>query len=414
MPGLDAFRKLYPAILSITSDDVERLSQGDPKIHLYLMTIYHDVLRARMRAHLEGWRYRHNPFASMDLSGWHPPVFTDVMQTQYDMTLRANGWLGIGMWNLAEEYYKIAISLAIVSNDAVAAFQNGANLALCYLAAGNCTNAFRVCDHLLEAGATQASDMYLGHNVINQASTIVRWCFAKTGKLDLLIQETHTMRGVPPKTASLDQSIFREIDDVFQAIDDTLSLRHWREEWRQLQDVVEKAQATPRDMTQHGEAGGYSAAHAALRAAHSEVQIDEPAPEGYTYVYTLVDPRDGTCRYIGQATNIEQAYIGLLRTEHFPAPEIDFGLWLVALTELGHFPGVEVLALVKEEWGQRVAEVFIVNGYRKGWPLTNSPPDNSNLPKKPLEWAWMQQNPIDQWPDNVRCAMMEKEQSQEA
>ena len=248
MPGQDALREFYPAILSLTLKDVERLSQGDPQVHAYLLRIYHDLLRARERTQFEGWTYKHNPFTSIDLSGWMPPVFTDVMQTQYDMTLRANEWFGIGMWNLAEEYYKIAISLALVSNDVIAALQNGANLALCYLGSDDCRNAFRICAHLQPA-AIQTQNTY-GTEVLHQTGTITRMCLVKTRRYDLVAQETKRLRGISsassllsssPDFGSLDVSIFRIIADVFQSIGHTDRLQIWQNEWRQLQDLVKTA-----------------------------------------------------------------------------------------------------------------------------------------------------------------------------
>jgi hypothetical protein len=128
------------------------------------------------------------------------------------------------------------------------------------------------------------------------------------------------------------------------------------------------------------------------------------APTGYIYIYALIDPRDSTYRYIGQAVDLDQTYAKLLSTTNYGS-EIELGFWLVALTELGYYPKLEVLALVKECWGTRVSEVFIVDGYLKGWLLANLLPNNSTLPLKPSEWLLMQQNPIDQWPDEVRYAM---------
>lgn len=131
----------------------------------------------------------------------------------------------------------------------------------------------------------------------------------------------------------------------------------------------------------------------------------KPAPVGYIYIYALIDPRDNTRRYVGQAVNVDQAYRKLLYAENF-APEIELGLWLVALTNLGYYPTVEVLPLVKEGWERQISEILIVGRYRKGWPLVNLPPKDSTLPPKPLEWAQIQLHPIDLWPDKIRYAMM--------
>jgi len=245
MPGEDLLRKLYPNILSFTYQQAEEYGRSHPEQYLECLNTCHDLYRQRRRSihnlqlHLvfEGWPYRENPFAQMNFDYPMPPSFTSVMQTQYDMTLNGNKWLGIGVWGLAEEYYKIAIRLCIVSNDTVAALQNGGNLALCYLAGGDCDNALRLCEQLINASIDHF-DIPTAADVFRQASTIVRWCYIKANQEYFAAQHTAWLLEVAPRHVSLDSSIFRIIDGVWDAIGDRKAAQSWKKEWDELQRLV--------------------------------------------------------------------------------------------------------------------------------------------------------------------------------
>jgi hypothetical protein len=236
MPGQDILKKFYPGILSITYEDVKRLSQGNSDLQSYLMRVYHDLMRAKRRTQLEGWTYKSNPFVSMDLGGWTPPKFTDVMQMQYDMTLRANGWFGIGIWGLAEEYYKIAISLALVSNDVIATLQNGANLALCYLGAGDCENALQVCNDLLKV--VTKTKVY-GAEVFRQSETIRGMCLLELEKRDEVIRRVQGfIKFLLPEQLLPDESIFTIVAQVYETVGADERLYDYRLRWIELQNLV--------------------------------------------------------------------------------------------------------------------------------------------------------------------------------
>lgn len=245
MPGEDILRELYPDILTFTYQQAEEYGRSHPEQYLELLSICHDLYRQRrrsihnlqLRLVFEGWLYRENPFAQMNFDQPMPPSFTSVMQTQYDMTLNGNKWLGIGVWGLAEEYYKIAIRLCIVSNDTVAALQNGGNLALCYLAGGDCDNALRLCEQLINA-SIDYFDNLTAADVFGQASTIVRWCYVKTNQEYFAAQHTAWLLEVAPSHVSLNSSIFRIIDGVWDAIEDLQAARDWRREWDELQKLT--------------------------------------------------------------------------------------------------------------------------------------------------------------------------------
>jgi len=248
MPGEDLLRKLYPDILSFTYQRAEEYGRSHPEHYLDLLNICHDLYRQQRRSKFEGWPYRENLSEQMNFDRPMPPSFTSVMQIQYDMTLNGNKWLGIGVWGLAEEYYKIAIRLCLVSNDTVAALQNGGNLALCYLAGGDCDNALRLCEQLINASIDHF-DNPTAADVFGQASTIVRWCYIKTNQEYFAAQHTAWLLEVAPRHASLDLSIFRIIDGVWDAIGDRQAARDWRREWDELQKLTRSFETLDPDRT---------------------------------------------------------------------------------------------------------------------------------------------------------------------
>lgn len=245
MPGEDLLRGLYPQILNLSYHDAQEFALREPDEYLEWLTICHDLYRQRKRSvgnrrldsEFEGWPYQQNPFAPMNFGQPIPPSFTDVMQTQYEMTLKGNRWLGIGVWGLAEEYYKIAIRLCIVSNDTVAALQNGANLALCYLAGGDCENALRLCEQLINASSDHFGNATAA-DVFGQASTIIRWSYIKAGKDYFAAQHTAWVLEIAPQFVSLDPSVQRIVNGVWKAIGDHNAAENWAREWGELQSIT--------------------------------------------------------------------------------------------------------------------------------------------------------------------------------
>lgn len=256
MPGGDLLRSVYPGILSFTHEHAEEFGRADPEQYLAWLHIAHDLYRQRQRSlaapgmalAFEGWPYEHNLFADMNFEYPLPPSFTPVMQTQYDMTLNANMWFGIGLWGLAEEYYKAAIRLCTVSNDTVAALQNGANLALCYLAGADWENTLRLCQHLINASIDHL-DGPTAATVFQQASTILRWCYIKSGEAYFASQHTAWLLEVAPNLVSLDSSVFEIVREVWEATGDRQAERNWAKEWKDLQGLTKVFEAPDPDQS---------------------------------------------------------------------------------------------------------------------------------------------------------------------
>jgi hypothetical protein len=293
MPGEDLLRGIYPNVLSVTYQDAERFAGRDPEQYLHWLSICHDLYRQRRRSvhdlqlHLvfEGWPYTGNPFEHMNFDQPMPPSFTSVMQTQNEMTIKGNAWLGIGVWGLAEEYYKVAIRLAIVSNDTVAALQNGANLALCYLAGGDCQNALRLCEQLINASIGH-EDSFTAASVLGQAATIVRWCYFKTRQVHFALQHTAWLLAVAPQHADLDSSIFGIISGVWNAIGDQRAAENWTREWTELQEVKAPSGVSTRDRTSERRSGGGTRTRLTLVAPAGE------KPNSSDYVQLMDEPTE--------------------------------------------------------------------------------------------------------------------------
>jgi hypothetical protein len=238
MPGQDIFRNLYPQILQLQLSDVDRISQDDPQAQFFWQKVYYDLVRMRLRkGRLEGWRHNFNPFLSIDLDNPFPVGYNEDMEQQQDMTNRANSWLGIGAWCLAEEYYKTSISLAILSHDVVATLQNGANLALCYLAAGDSTNSLNICEDLLSA-MTSTNNRYVVSQIQSQVGTTIRMSLIQSGDGKKIKSEIQKLRKLSTRFTNLDESIFRIPAGIFEAINDKQRLHQWRKIWQQTQQMT--------------------------------------------------------------------------------------------------------------------------------------------------------------------------------
>lgn len=235
MSNMESLRSLYPTILSITRADMDRLRAelaGDPAVEAWLTSKYFDVQRARKRSGFEGWAYQNNPFTSMDLSEWGPLIPDDVLDATHEMIVRAYSWLGIGSWHLAEEYFKVALSLAFVSNNVMAALQVGANLGMCYLGGKDYDNALRVIEQAFPASIKTSN-----WNTAHRMGTIKRMCYASTGQWRLVKDETQKLKRITNEAslASLDRAVFDTIEDILSFIRDSQNLQAWRKTWDELE-----------------------------------------------------------------------------------------------------------------------------------------------------------------------------------
>ncbi len=238
-----SLRGIYPGILSITRADVTRLCSEthDPAMRLWLESTYKDVQRAKKHTQLQGWNrgcnpLARNPFMAMDLANWGPDIPDDVLDATHGAIVRANSWLGVGVWTLAEEYFQKALSLAFKSNNVFAALQLGTNLGLCYVAAGDQDNALRVVNQALPV-AIQIQNW----NTVHRMGTIKRICLARAGRWDLVTVETQKLRGITRETdlASLDESAFEIIADIYQFTGDRHRLQAWKDEWSRLSENIQ-------------------------------------------------------------------------------------------------------------------------------------------------------------------------------
>ena len=86
-----------------------------------------------------------------------------------------------------------------------------------------------------------------------------------------------------------------------------------------------------------------------------------------TYIYALVDPRDGGIYYIGKANDLEKRLYQHLRRD----VNRHKCRWLESLARDGLAPTVRILETVPaDEWAE--AEIkWIAKGRGEGWPLTN-------------------------------------------
>lgn len=106
-----------------------------------------------------------------------------------------------------------------------------------------------------------------------------------------------------------------------------------------------------------------------------------------TWIYGLVDPRDGQVRYIGMTTKtLEARLAGHLNESHY-RPKLCYhkSHWIRQLVALGLSPGIQLLeeVLVDDDW--RTAEIrWIAYGRSQGWPLTNMTDGGEGAPGRVL------------------------------
>ena len=70
--------------------------------------------------------------------------------------------------------------------------------------------------------------------------TIKQICLARAGKWDLVTVETQKLRGITQETdlASLDESVFEIVADIYQFTGNHPQLRTWKEEWSKLKKNI--------------------------------------------------------------------------------------------------------------------------------------------------------------------------------
>ena len=228
-----SLRSVYPEIFHMTYTGLNRwLSEiHEPELRAWLESVYKDAQRAMHQTQLKGWSLQFNPFLAMDLDNWHSDIPDNTLSATHDMIVKANAWLGIGVWTLVEEYFQKALYLAFKSNNFMAALQVGVNLGLSYLAAGDDDSALRLISQALPA-AVQIKNW----STVHRMGTVQRLCLARTGRWDLVAQETQKLRQMTQEAdlASLEEFAFEIVADIYRFTDAPSNLRAWEDEWRKL------------------------------------------------------------------------------------------------------------------------------------------------------------------------------------
>ena len=224
MPGEDTFWSDYPAIMQMTIHDVERNST-DPKARRSWLEVYRDLERARARPGVVGWKHTRNPFVLSGLSSDVPDPLTPWQKDQYKFTLHANAWFGIGVWSLAEEYYRLVIDMASCKRDGISVLQNAATLGLCYLGAKDYVSSARINQHVFEVAIKLEGYCYTV--VAPQASTQLRLTLLASGQAERLSMVNSQIRQLDPKLAQVDPSVHSMLASVFRATNDTMGLQEW-------------------------------------------------------------------------------------------------------------------------------------------------------------------------------------------
>jgi hypothetical protein len=99
---------------------------------------------------------------------------------------------------------------------------------------------------------------------------------------------------------------------------------------------------------------------------------------GRFVVYGLVDPRDGSIRYVGRTGNLEGRLASHTsegrRAVPHPHENPRKCEWLRELRRAGLTFGVVILERTRSGWEHCAAEEdWIRIGFQSGWPLTNRP-----------------------------------------
>jgi hypothetical protein len=235
VPGEELLRNLYPEVLHLTEAEVHVRAERDPATRAFLLSIYEDLQWARSRSGLRGWVARSNPFLRLDLSAASALRLRSAKFRQSAWTVRANAWFGIGIWILAERYYKRAIHNAVARNDAGVALDTGVRLGLVYLGAGQGLTGLYLARHL-----QQATDRLSGayrKRMSGPAVTVLCLALLMTGQYREAEMAGQRLRQVNSGLA-VDETIYRLLADTLWATGQAAELERWQESWWDLRRIV--------------------------------------------------------------------------------------------------------------------------------------------------------------------------------
>ena len=234
MGNTDTFRIFYPAILTLTYEELAELCQKlDPSSIIFWTGVYLDLQRNRKYARFEGWYYPYNPFLAMDTSFNvnDRPIPEDVLSATHHMVAKALAWLGIGVWPIAEKYFKTALSINFTTHNIESALICGANLGLCYLAGEDIESAYNLTEQLLPL-AIETHHTYPGTRI----ATIKQICLARCNKWQDLVQENSNLKKIG--FDRLDDSLNDILIDIYESTGLNLALTVWSREWEDMQKLL--------------------------------------------------------------------------------------------------------------------------------------------------------------------------------
>jgi len=105
------------------------------------------------------------------------------------------------------------------------------------------------------------------------------------------------------------------------------------------------------------------------------------SPE-YTYIYSLIDPRDGSVRYIGKANNIDKRLYGHIKDCNRRKTPVS--CWVKKLLGMELTPSIkEVLKVKMDKW--ELAERIIIEQHRRKCTNLLNLADGGNQPSQTLE-----------------------------
>jgi len=186
-----------------------------------------DLHSFRQNPTLEGWTTETNHFVAMDTSVSFGDVCIppDVLSPTHHMVSKALAWLGIGMWVIAERYYRTVLFMDFASNNYLSALICGANLGLCYLGGGDTASAYRLTTQLLPL-AIRTNNIYPGTRI----ATINRFSLGQMGDWAEAWRETERLQ--PGGFSAVDDDVSQILTGVWQAINDRSSLLAWGKQWK--------------------------------------------------------------------------------------------------------------------------------------------------------------------------------------
>jgi hypothetical protein len=223
---------LYRSFYSQLQDDAHvlnlRKAASDPNAfenrrEAYAMTtLSADLIRANTVKEFQGWTFGYNPFTSMLLEATHN--YADIPDF-IEMTLRSlvsdmYGWMGIGYWYNAEQYFLTAIGLSLLSNNVQFALQLGINLGVCYLGGGDARNAYRVTSHIIPA-------LIKTKGTTRRAVTIRSLSLIQVGRTPQFEEKFNP-----------DESVYEPIMEIYQFLNQTQKIKQWQDNWSKLLKAV--------------------------------------------------------------------------------------------------------------------------------------------------------------------------------